>query len=178
MTARSPRSAPPRLLPQLLPLLLALLLPAAPVLAQDAPRPAAAKRSGGLGGSTPVTVNFEARQEAEGQALASFHLYATSIEALSRVETGDTHTGVLLASTALGAVETLPSEYGTEVRALACEALSRADAPGARAARARTAELDSLSARSDELEEQLCRPEVAVSMAVPHPQCRSTADQV
>ena len=54
MTARSPRSAPPQplpgLLPQLLPLLLALLLPAAPVLAQDAPRPAAAKRSGGLGG--------------------------------------------------------------------------------------------------------------------------------
>jgi len=90
--------------------------------------------------ASAVSCAFEARQEAEGQALASFHLYATSIEALSRVETGDTHTGVLLASTALGAVETLPSEYGTEVRALACEALSRADAPGARSARARTAE--------------------------------------
>ena len=72
MTARSPRSAPPRLLPQLLPLLLALLLPAAPVLAQDAPRPAAAKRSGGLGGSTPVTVNFvNADLEAVTRAMAA-----------------------------------------------------------------------------------------------------------
>ena len=68
MTARSPRSAPPRLLP----LLLALLLPAAPVLAQDAPRPAAAKRGSGLGGSTPVTVNFvNADLEAVTRAMAA-----------------------------------------------------------------------------------------------------------
>jgi general secretion pathway protein D len=68
MTARSPRSAPPRLLP----LLLALLLPAAPVLAQDAPRPAAAKRGSGLGGGTPVTVNFvNADLEAVTRAMAA-----------------------------------------------------------------------------------------------------------
>jgi predicted ATPase len=90
--------------------------------------------------TSAISCAFEARQEAESQALASFHLYATSIEALSRVEAGEPHTGVLLASTALGAVDTIPSEYGVEIRALACEALTRASAPGAPDARARVAQ--------------------------------------
>ena len=48
-----------RLQPRLLPLLLALLmLPAAPLQAQDPPKPANARRSTGLSGKTPVTVNF------------------------------------------------------------------------------------------------------------------------
>ncbi len=58
MTPRSPRRASTRLLP-LLPVMLALLLlPTTPAQAQDLPKPGAARRSGGLSGSTPVTVNF------------------------------------------------------------------------------------------------------------------------
>jgi tetratricopeptide (TPR) repeat protein len=69
----------------------------------------------------------DARQAAESQALISFHVYATAIEAAARVDAGEHHTGALLARTALGAVESVgTSEYGVEVRALACEALSRA----------------------------------------------------
>jgi tetratricopeptide (TPR) repeat protein len=73
----------------------------------------------------------EARQLAEQQALLSYHIYATAIEAASRVDAGELHTGVLLATTALGAIEAAAgSEYGVEVRALCCEALLRA-APAA-----------------------------------------------
>lgn len=79
----------------------------------------------------------EARQEAESQALSSFHLYATSIEALSRVEVGEPHTGVLLASTVLGAVDAIPSEYGLEIRSLAWEALSKANSPSSQGMQAR-----------------------------------------
>jgi tetratricopeptide (TPR) repeat protein len=68
----------------------------------------------------------QARQLAESQAMMSFHLYATAIEAAARVDAGELHTGVLLARTALGAVEATTSEYGIEVRALGCEALRRA----------------------------------------------------
>ena len=72
MTARSPRSAPPRL-PLLLPLLLALLmLPGGMPLAQEASKPGAARRSGGLTGGTPVTVNFiNADLEAVTRAMAA-----------------------------------------------------------------------------------------------------------
>lgn len=87
--------------------------------------------------SSAISCAFEARQEAESQALSSFHLYATSIEALSRVEAGEPHTGILLASTVLGAVDSIPSEYGIEIRVLACEALSRAQAPITREVRSR-----------------------------------------
>ncbi len=71
MTARSPRSAPPRL--PLLPLLLALLmLPGGMPLAQEASKPGAARRSGGLTGGTPVTVNFiNADLEAVTRAMAA-----------------------------------------------------------------------------------------------------------
>jgi general secretion pathway protein D len=71
MTPRSPRHTPPR--PRLLPLLLALLmLPVQPLLAQDAPKPGAARRGTGLSGGTPVTVNFvNADLEAVTRAMAA-----------------------------------------------------------------------------------------------------------
>ncbi|AUX21946.1 uncharacterized protein SOCEGT47_024440 [Sorangium cellulosum] len=65
----------------------------------------------------------EARQLAESQGLMSYHAHATAIEAASRVDAGEVHSGVLLARTALGAVEAGSSEYGIEVRDLCCEAL-------------------------------------------------------
>ena len=80
----------------------------------------------------------EARQLAEAQALVSFHVYATAIEAAARVDAGESHTGVLLARTALGAIEsTVGSEYGVEVRSLCCEALRRGAPATARDAAAR-----------------------------------------
>jgi tetratricopeptide (TPR) repeat protein len=72
----------------------------------------------------------EARRAAETQAYASFQFYAMAIEAVGRVEIGELHTGILLATTALGAVEALQgSEYSLEVRALCCEALEKAGSP-------------------------------------------------
>ena len=78
MTPRKPRPLSSRLmlsaLPRLAPLTLALaLLPAlAPVQAQTAPKPNTARRSGGLVGSTPVTVNFvNADIEAVTRAMAA-----------------------------------------------------------------------------------------------------------
>jgi eukaryotic-like serine/threonine-protein kinase len=81
----------------------------------------------------------EARRLSEAQGLVSYHTYATAIEALARVGTGEIHSGVLLARTALGAVETMASEYGLEVRALACEALRRGSPSSARESAARSA---------------------------------------
>ncbi len=70
---------------------------------------------------------FDARQVAEAQAYVGFHFYAMSIEAIARVDIGEHHTGILLATTAMGAIETLQgSEYGLETRALAAEALAGA----------------------------------------------------
>ena len=69
----------------------------------------------------------EARQLAEGQALVSYHVYGTAIEAAARVDIGDAQAGTLLATTALGAVEGMEaSEYGIEVRALCVDATLRA----------------------------------------------------
>jgi hypothetical protein len=69
----------------------------------------------------------EARKIAEGQALVSYHVYATAIEAAARVDLGDAQAGVLLATTALGAVEAMEgSEYGIEVRSLCCDAVIKA----------------------------------------------------
>ncbi len=84
-----------------------------------------ARTSGDVQGA--IGYASEARQVAEAQALISFHIYATAIEAAARVDAGEHHTGALLARTALGAVESIRgSEYGVEVRALACDALRRA----------------------------------------------------
>ncbi|MBK6513919.1 MAG: protein kinase [Polyangiaceae bacterium] len=76
---------------------------------------------------TAIAYALEARQTAEAQGLMSFHIYATAVEAAARVDAGESHTGVLLARTAFGAIETCGgSEYGVEVRALCCEAIRRA----------------------------------------------------
>ena len=56
------------------------------------------------------------RRLAENQALVSFHFYALAIEASARVDIGEVHSANLLATTALGAVETLQGcEYGLEI---------------------------------------------------------------
>jgi tetratricopeptide (TPR) repeat protein len=83
------------------------------VLARESKDPAAAVMSA-----------FDARQAAEAQAYAAFHFYAMAIESAARVEVGEQHTGILLATTAMGAIETLQgSEYGLLTRVLCCEAL-------------------------------------------------------
>jgi serine/threonine protein kinase/tetratricopeptide (TPR) repeat protein len=75
---------------------------------------------------------FDARQVAEVQAYVAFHFYAMALEAVARVDLGEQHTGILLATTALGALQTLQgSEYGLETRALCCDALQRAGSPQA-----------------------------------------------
>ncbi len=75
---------------------------------------------------------FEARQVAEAQAYVAFHFYAMAIEAAARVDIGEQHTGILLATTAMGALETIQgSEYGLETRGLCCAALASAGSPQA-----------------------------------------------
>ncbi len=81
---------------------------------------------------------FDARQAAEAQAYVAFHFYAMAIEACARVEMGEQHTGILLATTAMGAIDTLQgSEYGLHTRSLCWQALSRAGSPQADEARRR-----------------------------------------
>jgi serine/threonine protein kinase/tetratricopeptide (TPR) repeat protein len=80
-----------------------------------------------------VMYAFDARQVAEAQAYVAFHFYAMAVEAAARVDIGEQHTGILLATTAMGAMETIQgSEYGLSTRALCCEALSRAGSPQAK----------------------------------------------
>ena len=75
---------------------------------------------------------FDARQVAEAQAYVAFHFYAMAIEAAARVDIGEQHTGILLATTAMGAIETIQgSEYGLETRSLCCAALLTAGSPQA-----------------------------------------------
>lgn len=75
---------------------------------------------------------FDARQVAEAQAYVAFHFYAMAIEASARVDIGEQHTGILLATTAMGAIETIQgSEYGLETRLLCCDALAIAGSPQA-----------------------------------------------
>ena len=84
---------------------------------------------------------FEARQAAEAQAYVAFHFYAMAIESCARVDMGEAHTGILLATTAMGAIDTLQgSEYGVATRALCCEALRRAGSPQAEEMRARASD--------------------------------------
>ena len=66
---------------------------------------------------------------------SAFHFYAMAIEAAARVDAGEMHAATLLATTALGAVETLQGcEYGLEIRvALRRRAQARGLAAGARA---------------------------------------------
>src|SRR5690606_8968314 len=84
---------------------------------------------------------FDARQAAEAQAYVAFHFYAMALEACARVEMGEQHTGILLATTAMGAIDTLQgSEYGLQTRVLCWEALRKAGSPQADEARRRAAE--------------------------------------
>jgi hypothetical protein len=93
---------------------------------------------------------FDARQVAEAQAYVAFHFYAMAIEAMARVDIGEHHTGILLATTAMGAIETIQgSEYGLETRDLCRKAMETARSPQApamhnRAARYASYLLDSI----------------------------------
>ncbi|HEY4103227.1 MAG TPA: protein kinase [Polyangiaceae bacterium] len=90
--------------------------------------------------SRAVMFAFDARQAAEAQAYVAFHFYAMAIEARARVDMGEEHTGILLATTAMGAIDTLQgSEYGLPTRALGCEALRVARSPQAEEMRERAA---------------------------------------
>ncbi len=80
----------------------------------------------------------EARRAAEQQALVAYHFYGLAIEAAARVDQGEMHAATLLATTALGAVETLQGcEYGLEIRVLGADALKRSGSPQAPQARQR-----------------------------------------
>jgi len=82
--------------------------------------------------ATSVMFAFDARQVAEAQAYVAFHFHAMAVEAAARVDIGEQHTGILLATTAMGAMETIQgSEYGLSTRALCCEALKRSGSPQA-----------------------------------------------
>ena len=82
--------------------------------------------------ATAVMHAFDARQVAEAQAYVAFHFYAMAIEAVSRVDIGEQHTGILLATTTLGAMETIEgSEYALASRVLCCEALKKSGSPQA-----------------------------------------------
>jgi eukaryotic-like serine/threonine-protein kinase len=77
-----------------------------------------------------VMYAFDARQAAEAQAYVAYHFYAMAIEAAARVDIGEQHTGILLATTAMGAIETIQgSEYGLETRALCYQALAASGSP-------------------------------------------------
>jgi tetratricopeptide (TPR) repeat protein len=80
-----------------------------------------------------VMFAFDARQAAEAQAYVAYHFYAMAIEAAARADIGESHTGILLATTAMGAIDTIQgSEYGLETRALCLEALERSGSPQAK----------------------------------------------
>jgi len=79
-----------------------------------------------------VSYALEARRAAEDQTLVSFHFYGMAVEAAAHVDAGEMHAGTLLATTALGAVETIQGcEYGLEIRVLCADALKRAGSPQA-----------------------------------------------
>jgi serine/threonine protein kinase/predicted ATPase len=97
-----------------------------------------ARRTGNSGSA--VMYAFDARQIAEAQAYVAFHFYAMALEGVSRIDIGEQHTGILLSTTAMGAIDTLQgSEYGLETRALCLEALEKTRAPQAAQMRARAA---------------------------------------
>ena len=75
---------------------------------------------------------------AENLALVSFQFYGLALEASARATAGELHNATLLATTALGAVETLQGcEYGLDVRVLCTKALTMAGSPEAPLARRR-----------------------------------------
>ncbi|OQX69731.1 MAG: hypothetical protein B6A08_03765 [Sorangiineae bacterium NIC37A_2] len=115
---------------------------------------------------------LEARDAVGLQSYASFHFYAMAIEAAARVDVGEHHTGIFLATAALGAVEAMQgSEYALQTRALCCEALEKARSPQATELRRRAAAF--AQARSDALREPslwksfLSRPPVQFLLSSP-----------
>ncbi len=77
-------------------------------------------------------IALESRRAAEDQTLVSFMFYAMAVEAAARVDAAEMHAGTLLATTALGAVETIQGcEYGLEIRVLCADALKRSGSPQA-----------------------------------------------
>ncbi len=120
---------------------------------------------------TAVQRAFEARQAAEAQAYVAFHFYAMAVEAAARVGAGEVHTGVLLATTALGAIETLQgSEYGLQTRALCCDALKRAGSPQAEELRLRAlrhVERLQRSLRDGELRNKFLRRRAVIALMGP-----------
>ena len=93
------------------------------------------------GAKEAIEQALAARHNAEKMALVAFHFYSMAIEAAARVDLGEGHTAMLLATTALGAVENLQGcEYGLDVRVLCADALERAGSPQAPNARERALE--------------------------------------
>ena len=113
-----------------------------------------------------IAAALNARRTAESQALVAYSFYGLALEAAARVDAGEVHTGTLLATTALGSVETIQGcEYGLEIRVLCADALKRTGSPQAAAARQRA--MDHTSAmlgtvRDQRLRKAFCkRPIVA-----------------
>jgi len=87
-----------------------------------------ARRQGNFLGA--VKYAEEARKTAGVHSLVSFLLYATSVEAVSRLDTGEPENAVALATEALHGVETIEgSEFGTAIRARCYEALAGSGSP-------------------------------------------------
>ncbi|HEX9297384.1 MAG TPA: protein kinase [Polyangiaceae bacterium] len=84
-----------------------------------------ARRQGNFAGA--VRYAEEARKTAEAHSLVSFFLYATSVEAVSRLDMGEPDHAIRLATDGLHGVETIEgSEFGTAIRARCYEALAGA----------------------------------------------------
>jgi len=87
-----------------------------------------ARKQGNFAGA--VRYAQDARNMAETHALISFFLYATSVEAVSRLDMGEPERAIALATQALDGVETLQgSEFGVAIRARCYEALAGAGSP-------------------------------------------------
>jgi serine/threonine protein kinase/tetratricopeptide (TPR) repeat protein len=118
-----------------------------------------------------VLFAIEARREAERQSLVSFQFYGLALEAAARTDAGETHTAVLLATTALGAVENLQGcEYGLEIRVLCADVLKRAGSPQAAEARGRAVAYASAllgSIRDRRLRRLFARRSVVAQLAEP-----------
>ena len=85
-----------------------------------------------------IELAAEGKAAAVHQALVSFQFYGLALEAVARVDAGEAETATLLATAALGAVESLQGcEYGLEIRVLCADALARCDSPQAEQAKER-----------------------------------------
>jgi serine/threonine protein kinase/tetratricopeptide (TPR) repeat protein len=136
-------------------------------------------RAGHDAGSA-VMYAFEARQAAEAQAYVAYHFYAMAVEASARVDIGELHTGILLATTAMGAIETVQgSEYGLATRVLCCEALERAGSPQARDMQGRAARYANHlieMIRDPELREMFTRRRYVAALLAQHERGGSAAE--